>query len=276
VPAYWLFLFVLLLFGWLVLPAAQTAELYRDNKFLFAATYLTNWNSAYGVTGGNLNHTWSLAIEEQFYLVWPAALVFALWRKWSPRYIVLVTVAVIVFLSVIRVVRLGSGTPLPVLYYSTESRIDALLIGCVASLVFMFRLVSDDLWRSKAFSVLAIAATVTMVWIISWLDEKNPDAFRIYVSIFTICTAVVLLWLVTHPPGAFNWFFGNDNLRWIGKISYGLYLWHYFCFEISRQIFNSLVLQMTFGVALAFATAAISFNFLERRFLLEKKRLEVA
>jgi len=276
VPAYWLFLFILVLLGWVLLPDAQVTELYSGNKFLYAVTYLTNWVSAYGAAGGNLNHTWSLSIEEQFYLFWPVALVIAFWGRLGSKQLIIFTILLVGFLGVLRLIRLDSGTPTSVLYYSTESRIDSLLIGCIASLVFMYRVFSDKFLRSSGFSILAILATCGIVWILSWLDERNPDAYRIYLPTFAICTAIAILWLVSHQGESFSWFFGNRLLLWVGKISYGLYLWHYLSFEITRQLFTSTYIQMAAGILLAFGTAAGSFYFLEQRFLAAKKRLEVA
>ncbi len=275
VPAYWLFLIVLVLFGWLILPAAQVSLLYRDNKFLYAATYLTNWNSAYGESGGHLNHTWSLAIEEQFYIIWPLFLIGVLSQKWLRSTAIVSTMAIIVAIIIIRFLRVEAGTPTHVLYYSTETRIDSLLIGCVAGFLFMWRLISQRCFETIFFSILAGLATVTSILIIVSVNEQTLDLYRIYLPLFTISTAVVILWISTNSTGSVNWFLGNKNLQWIGKISYGLYLWHYLSFELSREVFGTVSAQIVFGVILAFTIAATSYYLLEVRFLKLKEQFEL-
>lgn len=70
-PAFWLFLGSIFLFGDILLPADQSTLIYSNNNFLYSFFYLMNYHRALsGPETGNLNHIWSLSIEEQFYLIW--------------------------------------------------------------------------------------------------------------------------------------------------------------------------------------------------------------
>lgn len=277
VPAYWLFLGVLFFFGWLLLSAGESSVIYSDHAFLNAFAYVTNWNSAYGSTAGNLNHTWSLAIEEQFYLIWPLFLSFTLFRKWRPAAIVMTTLGVIVIIGFVRVARADAGTPIQVLYYSTESRIDSLLIGCVAGLIYMWQLIPQRVFRSMPFAVLTGLSIMMLAFIMVGYGYEDIETYRIFLPLFAISTAATILWISeTNASGPLGLVLKIRPLRWTGKISYGLYLWHYLAYEVGREVFRDTSLQMILGCILAFSFAATSYYLIEKRFLKLKKRFETA
>jgi len=115
VPAFWLFLLVLFIMGrWLLVPE-QAEIIYQNNRFLIALTYLTNWASAYGPHAGHLNHAWSLAIEEQFYILWPTFLWIAIRRNWSPKSIVRILAVLIFVVIAFRAHRASIGTSIETL-----------------------------------------------------------------------------------------------------------------------------------------------------------------
>jgi len=135
IPAFWLFLIGIYFFGSYLLPRFQASLVYGRNDFLYALTYSMNWFSATNPGyDSNLNHSWSLAIEEQFYIIWSLVLFKAFSEKWKHRQIFFLTLGLIPLLCMSRAVRASFGTDTRVLYYSTDTRIDSLLIGCAASM----------------------------------------------------------------------------------------------------------------------------------------------
>ena len=130
------------------------------------------------------------------------------------------------------------------------------------------------MFETKTFSALASFASLTCAFILFSYGETDRDVYRVYLSLFAVSVAIIILWISTHRTSLTNLFLGNAALRWTGRISYGLYLWHYLAFEISREILSSIVPQIIFGVILAFASAATSYYLLEIRFLKLKKGLE--
>lgn len=273
VPAYWLFVGVLFIAGRYVLTPLETDVTYGYGNFVSALTYITNWNSAFGSTSGHLNHTWSLAIEEQFYLLWPPCLILLLRRRRSMWQTVSVLAVAIIAVAAFRVWRADHGAVLSELYYATESRIDSLLSGCLAAFLFMSPTIRSRLIGSRHFTYLAWLALATGVFLVCWVREWEIETYRSYLLVFELSAATCILWCATHERSWSGRILSLWPIRFIGKISYGLYLWHWFSYRLGMDLFTDTSLQLATGVAMTFAIAASSYYFLELRFLKLKERL---
>jgi peptidoglycan/LPS O-acetylase OafA/YrhL len=171
---------------------------------LTSGLYVSNLAVAGGVVLGPLEHTWSLAIEEQFYLLWPAILIVGLAR---PR---LLIAGLIVAIAVSAALRLGPITDIERfwwLYHHTFTRADALLVGCLLALV-PFR-------PSLPTTVLAVASLVFLVAL--------PTDQGTFATLLLLPTAIAGGIVVISKP---RWL-GVAPLVAVGRISYGLYLWHF-------------------------------------------------
>jgi peptidoglycan/LPS O-acetylase OafA/YrhL len=187
-----------------------------------------------------LNHLWSLGMEEQFYLVWPIVLVaFAFVRVLRAWVIALALAAVVV----------GTGAA-----YDLTS----IVVGCVAGVLFSFGVVRRiPMW-------LAAASLVPMVVLVVSIDHAYHATPPIL--LFTIPTAVVLLACVLAQDSRLSRAFDLQVLRWFGTISYGLYVWHW-------PIFVALGWQL--GLPTAVVVAALSYRYVEQPFLRRKYRPDV-
>ena len=183
-----------------------------------------------------LHHTWSLAQEEQFYLVWPLALLALVRVGAGPRVLAVFLVAILV------------GT-------QAEFRINSLVVGCIAGVLFSYGLVT----RVPLLpATIALAPAAALVWLFEYHTKSNE-----MILVFTIPCGIVVLAAVTTPEWWAVRIFELPVLRWFGKISYGLYLWHW-----------PLIVAVGWklGVPLAVATAAFSYRFVEQPFLRRRKR----
>ena len=191
-----------------------------------AAFYVSNWVRAFDLLDLEaLSHTWSLAIEEQFYLLWPPVVallvVLGVRRKW----LILVAVAGIAEATVMRVVLWHGAESWRRLSNGLDTRLDGLLIGALAALV-LASLSSLDVLRRRAFRVVVVAAALTLVTVLHSGRAAAPPMYFGVGSLVSLCAALVLI----GTFAADTWIgslleFGP--LVWIGRISYGLYLWHY-------------------------------------------------
>ena len=235
--------------------------------------YASNW---FLVTGhpfaAGLQHLWSLSVEEQFYVVWPILTVGMLAWRWSRTYAVVIIVAVIGALTVHTYVLWRPGTnflQINVVYARTDVQAVCLLAGAAAAYV----------WSRHALplGILSVLATVSVVFIAvcTWyLDVTAGFYYQGGLTLIGIAGAVVVLAVVEggwRAGRVFTW----GPLRAVGRVSYGLYLWHLpVFFEVHRHS-ASLPTAAQIGIALSLTTACTvaSWRFVETPFLRRKQAL---
>ena len=224
---------------------------------LVAASYAGNWVLAGGTLLGPLSHTWSLAIEEQFYLVVPVAILVAL------RYLRAGQLAVL-FVGLAAAIQIGrawgwvNGVPLERLAYATEFQADGLLLGCALAIVMHVRP-----FRLPAVTrPIALGALIAVAFIV-------PDGpYYLFGNTFTALASTVLIAALVSPSNRDN-VFENRVLVSLGLISYGLYLWHFpilWHLGITDARPYPGLGQAAIGIVLSVGVAVVSFQGVERRF----------
>ncbi len=193
---------------------------------VIALLYSTNWRMAFG-WDSVLDPTaivWSLSIEEQFYLVWPLLVLGCLALKLRPRTIIAGLGLTIFAIIVHRNMLLNQAAYLTRLYYGTDTRADALLIGCLFALVPVTDVgVRTKRWLNVA-SVFSAAALAYLMVASSFSDES---LYRGGFTIVALLAGIVIFVSANSPPRMLSVALQWSPLRWFGRISYGLYLWHW-------------------------------------------------
>lgn len=210
---------------------------------LGVAAYVANWVAVAGQSIGILGHTWSLAVEEQFYILWPTLLLLGL-RLGRLRLALIVLL--VVFLDSPYRAFLGLRGDYLHLLVGTDTHADALLLGCVLAIL-------ETRWRPVVgwIGLLGLWG-VAVLW-----PADRPGEWVLFLA----ASAMAGTLAVAGCPRILAW----RPLAFIGKISYGLYLWH------GLVVWWNLPWPV--AVPLSIAIACVSYFVLERRFLRLKDRL---
>ena len=235
---------------------------------IISLTFLSNWFEA-SAHLGLLRHTWSLGIEEQFYLVWPFVLMLIVRRGGSRRRTEVVLLACAVGAVVLRFSLLALGhTALG--WRGTLSRADGVLLGSALAVAltkrgWFLRRVLERYWLGAAALVLLASAFYTCGRGVSANGCTAPTA--------SLATAMLIGHLAVRPDGVIASALGVPPLAAIGRISYGLYLFH---LPIVALIAHSEIEGPRAGLAvfaLTVVVATLSFKLVERPFMDLYRRL---
>jgi peptidoglycan/LPS O-acetylase OafA/YrhL len=230
--------------------AGRTGEIAGD--VIPALFYFMNWTTAAGNNPGLLSHTWSLSIEEQFYLVWPVVLIGLLAvGRGRLAWVAGLLVAAMLGAVILRVVLWVGPEAYYRVYVGTDTRMDALAIGCLLALAFTRWPITVQPW---AMAALAASIPITL-----WLTN-NESMATIGLAVTAVAAAGLVAGAATGSGGrVLAW----RPLAYLGIISYGLYLWHR---PLMRAFTDSGLGGVPWAVAVMFAIS-IGLAFLSRRFI---------
>lgn len=269
----------------LVIVGMLAAFVYRESAATFRADalaslfYVTNWwfifsDASYFEAIGRppfLQHLWSLAVEEQFYLLWPALVLILLrWRGRRAVFYVALSAAVastvwMAFLAI------SNGYPQEAdpsrAYFGSDSHIMGLLLGAALAMVWRPGRLSTRLTAgAKAvITAIGILALLGVAYFFLFVGEYSNFLYR---GGFLVLSAIVcvLIAAASHPGAPFGRMIGSQPWRYIGQRSYGLYLYHWPIYVITRPeldipLDGPALLALRLG--LTFAVAELSYRYVE-------------
>ena len=210
---------------------------------LVAAGYGTNVMAALGGSS-TLDDTWSLALEEQFYLLWPLALPFVARRRRA----VGLTLALAAASAIARVVVAALGYP-TFAWFSPVTRADAILVGCALALAIS----RGRRLPSGAVGHVATAVALACLAVPFVLGSRAHSLWL--VSVVAVATAVLVARLVGARPGLLGVVLSAPPLRWTGRISYSRYLWHPFALAVVISLGLPQRILATWAQSTGIATA---------------------
>ncbi len=236
--------------------------------------YVANWRFVFSgqsyfdqfTQPSPFRHMWSLAIEEQFYLVWPLIVFGVLWFTRSLRWLLGLSVAMIAVSAGLMALLYEPGTDPSRVYYGTDTRAQSLLVGAVAAVLVYRHGPIRSLVARTALRVAAAVGAVYTLWLWSRMEERTDALYQGGFLLAALAVVFVIVSVTQPDRGAIGTFLSWQPLRWIGMISYGLYLWHwpvYLTLTSRRTGIEGTALLLTrLAVSVAFATA--SFYLIER------------
>ncbi len=229
----------------------------------------------------NIGHFWSLCVEEQFYLLWP----WVVFKVRSRRALMSIAGVIVVFWPLLR---FAANATLPkdrinadIIAHGTVFRLDTLMVGALLALWWrseqsgareqMFRAASRAIWIAGAVTVAALAAFAVHPALLHNKGVK-PWLFSIGFTVIAIFSAILIVRSLL-PGSIFFRIFRHPALRWMGRITYGAYVFHDLPHSVYSKVADALHVP-TWPLALVgtFALAWLSFRFFESRFLELKDR----
>ncbi|MBU2986874.1 acyltransferase [Saccharophagus degradans] len=237
---------------------------------------VANWPRAFGIWRPEwLGNTWSLSIEEQFYLLWPPVLYFLTKRNVQLSTLIKIAIGIAVLAWGWRIYLTGQGADWMRVYNGTDTRIDSLLIG--AALGIAVYLASFDGFiraNRKLISYLAVTASLIILGLSTIVSFKSPLLYYFILVIVELCTCVIILNACYEGPSIIKKALELPILVWLGSISYSLYLWHYPIFRALREMAEfSPLLILIVGTGISVCIAALSYYFVEKPILAYKQKL---
>jgi peptidoglycan/LPS O-acetylase OafA/YrhL len=270
---------VLVVSALLVLTVARDAAAVFRQDAIAALTYTTNWwyivdeRSYFEVTGRPplLQHLWSLGIEEQFYLVWPAVALFA-WHRWRGRGVAWVAVLGALTSTVLMAV-LAVTWDVPAradtarLYFGADTHAMTVLVGAALATIWRPGRLPRLITPAAQVSVTA-AGTFAIIGLLAIFALTPEDSGWLYRGgcLVVALVSALLVAAASHPAARFGPALGTPILRWLGTRSYGIYLWHWPIFLVTRPDldvpFGGWVAAAT-SLSLTFLAAEVSYRWIE-------------
>lgn len=217
-----------------------------------------------------LQHTWSLAVEAQFYLIWPLVLLFVL-RYFGKKNISLVALAI----------ALASGIALFVysiqidiresavshVYFGTDTHSIGLFLGAALAVSWKPQNLTKEITkRAQDFiDLIGVFGFLGLLSAFLFINESDPTLYRVAFPLTAIFGCATLI-SVIHPASRFAPLLSTKPALWIGERSYGIYLWHWIVFQLTRPSLDLVGddwALYSLRVLIVFALADISYRYIE-------------
>lgn len=239
-------LLAVLLF-WAIFLAPERLESLKS-EVIASVFYANNWylifhKASYFESFGPpspLGHLWSLAIEGQFYLLWPLLLGFGL-RFFKERKWIIAGTSAIALLSAVAMAMLYiPGTDPSRVYYGSDTRAFALLIGALLAMLWPSAYKSTEISckRKWALNTAGLVGLLVVLFMFASGNQYQNFIYKGGLLVFSL-GATCLIASIAHPASFMSRIFAWQPLRWIGETSYGIYLWHYPVIALSSPPVNT-------------------------------------
>jgi peptidoglycan/LPS O-acetylase OafA/YrhL len=262
-------------YAFIILSLAADALLHHywsSGLIASAFLYVVNYYNAFqGHPTTSVAHAWSLAVEEQFYLLWPL-LLLTLWpkgRKTTRNVLVALLVFVVTWRAVLYI---GFHAPAAYVYNAFDARCDALAVGCLMAICAAsasYKAMESAVSRYQWFP----AVTLLLIWL---SRSKGSAAYHYSVgmTVDALLLGIFLIQMLRLSESGVWSFLNWRQIRWLGLISYPCYLYHGWGLSVGLHLFRhgSHLLQFVAGYAATNPIAIGTYYVNERPFLAIKER----
>lgn len=269
---------LILVTGWITI-FERSLLLNIRNMILTSLVYLNNWwqisqGASYFdrfTTPSPFVHLWSLAIEGQFYLIWPVIVVFAIVFIKRNDWIFYTFIGVSILSALLMAILYVPGADPSRVYYGTDTRAFSLLIGSALAFIWPSTKLKKNLPNAGRVTLDAVGVLSLglLIWLMVQLMDSDPFTYYGGIFIFSLISGILVA-VVAHPATWLAKLLSLQPLKWIGQRSYGLYLWQYpvmILYEVkvgdtSLHPLRHLIIQITLIILISEA----SYRFVEMPF----------
>lgn len=236
--------------------------------------YVANWQIWQASTTHNylylvptpLYQAWSLGIEEQFYLVWPLIVLAVLhWRR-SIRPILPIAIVGTIASAIAMAILFHSSANHYRAYYGTDTRAQEILIGAALAIILLRHGNTNNPRVRAKFLLAGLAAVGVLAWAWVGLTDESPFLYHGGFALIGIAVALVIACCMRVPRSPISRVLSIRPFRYVGRISYGLYLWHWLVFQTLTQPHIGLGGDSLLAVRFAatFAVGVPTYHLIER------------
>jgi peptidoglycan/LPS O-acetylase OafA/YrhL len=229
-----------------------------------AFLYVISWLRAFGVVqGSGLSHTWSLSVEEHFYLLWPSVIVVLARGR---RAVLIAGVAASALTATAYSVWMATtDVDWQRLYFAPDTRIYQILLGCLLAVLLVSHLERRPLPRWPKADAAAAGAALLLVVSFSLARASHRYNYLGFGAVLGVAAAMLIahlvLWSDSPLAAVLRW----PPVVWVGKRSYGLYLWQVPAIALTERVLElPRVVEFALGVVATFVLATASFRFVEQ------------
>ncbi|MGE6596410.1 acyltransferase family protein [Bacillus proteolyticus] len=270
-----MFVMLVITLAWITIFHSSLLETMRGDS-LAALFYVSNWWYIYHKLSyfdnfnqlSPLNHFWSLAVEEQFYVVWPFIISLGLYHiKKQSRMILLICLGAVASALAMAILYEPGADPSRI-YYGTDTRAFSLLIGAALALIWPSnRLANKIIPRARLILDVVGGTALIIILLMFWkTNQYDPFLYNGGMLLLSIVTALLVANLA-HPASRIAQFLRFRPLRWIGIRSYGIYLWHYPILTLTTPKVNAgdfSLIRAILQFLLIIMIAQISWKYIEK------------